>query len=63
MKNQTERKNLPLYLFHEGTNYKTYEYLGSHPAKRGRAEGAVFRVQRAYRLLGILIRGIVPKTP
>lgn len=44
MKNQTERKNLPLYLFHEGTNYKTYEYLGSHPAKRGRATGAVFRV-------------------
>ena len=22
--------NLPAYLFHQGTNYKTYEYLGAH---------------------------------
>ena len=26
------KTNLPLYLFHEGTNAKAYEYLGSHPA-------------------------------
>ena len=27
--------NLPLYLFHQGTNFKAYEYLGAHP-QRGR---------------------------
>ena len=29
--------NLPLYLFHEGNNAKTYEYMGSHkiPGKKG----------------------------
>ena len=29
-----------LYLFHEGTNYQTYEYLGAHPTE----DGYVFRV-------------------
>ncbi|MCR5523511.1 MAG: 1,4-alpha-glucan branching protein GlgB [Clostridia bacterium] len=33
--------NLPLYLFHEGTNAKAYEYLGSHPCG---GNSAVFRV-------------------
>lgn len=37
------KKDLPLYLFHQGTNYKTYEFLGAHPAKKGRAQGYVFR--------------------
>lgn len=36
--------SLPLYLFHQGTNYKTYEYLGAHPDKRQEIEGYVFRV-------------------
>lgn len=27
--------NIPLYLFHEGTNSKAYEYLGAHPADGG----------------------------
>ena len=35
-----DKSNIPLYLFHEGTNAKTYEYLGSHPCDGG----AVFRV-------------------
>lgn len=33
--------NIPLYLFHEGTNAKAYEYFGSHPAGD---EKVVFRV-------------------
>lgn len=32
--------DLPLYLFHEGTNAKAYEYLGSHPD----GDSVVFRV-------------------
>lgn len=36
--------NVPLYLFHQGTNYKAYQYLGAHPDKQGRTHGYVFRV-------------------
>ena len=32
--------NIPLYLFHEGTNAKAYEFLGAHLCENG----AVFRV-------------------
>ncbi|MBQ2694091.1 MAG: 1,4-alpha-glucan branching protein GlgB [Clostridia bacterium] len=32
---------IPLYLFHEGTNAKTYEFLGAHPCGENKA---VFRV-------------------
>ncbi len=39
-----EKESLPLYLFHQGTNYKTYEFLGAHPMKQGRNEGYIFRV-------------------
>ncbi len=28
--NQADNKNLAEYLFHEGTNYKAYDYLGAH---------------------------------
>lgn len=35
--------NLPLYLFHQGTNYKAYEYLGAHPLLKGKVQGVVFR--------------------
>ncbi len=35
------KNNVPLYLFHEGTNAKAYEYLGSHPAGKNKT---VFRV-------------------
>ena len=34
----------PLHLFHEGTNFKAYEFFGAHPEKRGRKSGFVFRV-------------------
>ena len=43
MANTSKKNNVPLYFFHQGTNFKAYEYLGAHPAKRGRSEGAVFR--------------------
>ena len=33
--------NIPLYLFHEGTNAKAYEFMGAHPAGKN---GVVFRV-------------------
>ena len=36
--------DLPLYLFHEGTNFRAYAFYGAHPAKRGRGAGYVFRV-------------------
>ena len=38
------KNDLADYLFHQGTNYKTYEYLGSHLTKVGGVSGAVFRV-------------------
>ncbi len=39
-----KKDNLAKYLFHQGTNYKAYEYLGAHFVKRGKKEGVVFRV-------------------
>ncbi len=35
---------LPIYLFHEGTNYCSYEFLGSHFEKRKGRKGVCFRV-------------------
>ena len=32
------------YLFHQGTNYHSYNYLGSHFAKMGKDSGVIFRV-------------------
>lgn len=32
------------YLFHQGTNYRSYNYLGSHFAKKGKDSGVIFRV-------------------
>ena len=32
------------YLFHQGTNYRSYNYLGSHFAKKGKNRGVIFRV-------------------
>ncbi|MDO4553150.1 MAG: 1,4-alpha-glucan branching protein GlgB [Bacillota bacterium] len=34
----------PVYLFHQGTNFRTYELMGAHRAVRGGQEGFVFRV-------------------
>ncbi|MBC8576348.1 1,4-alpha-glucan branching protein GlgB [Yanshouia hominis] len=35
---------LPAYLFHQGTNYRSQELLGAHPIRRGRGYATVFRV-------------------
>ncbi len=34
----------PIYLFHQGTNFRAYELLGAHSAKAGGESGFVFRV-------------------
>ncbi len=51
MKKQKTDDNLAAYYFHQGTNYKAYEYMGVHavfaPAKKGaekKIKGYVFRV-------------------
>lgn len=44
-KDTTKRdsNNLPLYLFHQGTNYNAYEYLGAHKTTINRQKGVMFR--------------------
>ncbi len=37
-------ESLPKYLFHEGTNYKSYEYFGAHKSSENGAKGVKFRV-------------------
>ncbi len=39
-----KKDDLAKYLFHQGTNYKAYEYLGSHFATRKGKKGVIFRV-------------------
>lgn len=36
--------NIPVFLFHEGTNYEAYKFLGAHPCTRNGSDGAIFRV-------------------
>lgn len=47
-KNITEksgnREQLPVYLFHQGTNYRAYELLGSHIVHEPDGDTAIFRV-------------------
>ena len=38
------RDSLPQYLFHQGTNFKSYEYFGAHFTKKGKVKGVTFRV-------------------
>lgn len=38
------KQNLPLGEFHQGTNFRAYEFLGAHPCGSGAASGYVFRV-------------------
>ena len=40
----SEKDNLPLYLFHQGTNYKAYEYLGMHRTQKDGKPCMVCRV-------------------
>lgn len=43
-KEQNYGTDLPVYLFHEGTNYRSYELLGSHFTVKDGKNGVVFRV-------------------
>lgn len=36
--------DLPIYLFHQGTNYRAYEFLGSHFGEKNGKKGVYFRV-------------------
>ena len=40
----TSTEDLPEILFHEGKNYRAYEYMGAHFTKRDGEDGVVFRV-------------------
>lgn len=42
--NTPENGNLPLYLFHQGTNIKAYEFMGLHRTTLNSEEGMVCRV-------------------
>ncbi|MEG9429588.1 MAG: 1,4-alpha-glucan branching protein GlgB [Christensenellaceae bacterium] len=41
---KTEATDLPLYLFHQGTNYNAYDYMGAHFACLNGQDGVIFRV-------------------
>ncbi len=43
IKTQKNTDALPQYLFHQGTNYKAYEYMGAHFEKKDKKSGVVFR--------------------
>ena len=46
MSNKPSDKNsidLPLYLFHQGTNYAAYEFMGAHFTRADEKSGVVFR--------------------
>jgi 1,4-alpha-glucan branching enzyme len=38
-----ENKNDQIYLFHQGTYYQTYEFMGAHPMEKNGESGYVFR--------------------
>ncbi|MBQ3116566.1 MAG: 1,4-alpha-glucan branching protein GlgB [Clostridia bacterium] len=45
MKKTSSNKNdLPLYLFHQGTNYYAYDFMGAHFVRKGGKSGVIFRV-------------------
>ncbi len=45
MVKQSKNKNqLPVYLFHQGTNYRAYDFLGAHKSSVIGKKGIVFRV-------------------
>ena len=41
---QFTQTDFPLYLFHHGENFKTYELMGAHPVVFNKKRGYVFRV-------------------
>ena len=40
-KNTVNVNDLPLYLFHQGTNYTAYEYMGAHFARLNGEKGVI----------------------
>lgn len=40
---ENTRSDIAAYLFHQGTNYEAYSYLGSHSVTRDGVSGAIFR--------------------
>lgn len=38
------KNELPCYLFHQGTNYNAYDFLGAHFCTIGKESGVIFRV-------------------
>ena len=42
--NKNGGNDLPLYLFHQGTNYSAYDFMGAHFTVRNGKNGVVFRV-------------------
>ncbi|MBQ8197690.1 MAG: 1,4-alpha-glucan branching protein GlgB [Clostridia bacterium] len=38
-----DNADLPIYLFHQGTNYRAFDYLGAHFCKQNGKKGVVFR--------------------
>lgn len=41
---QENENQLPIYLFHQGNNFYSYKYLGSHIICLGGKSGVIFRV-------------------
>ena len=39
-----KKRDLPLYLFHQGTNYEAYDFMGAHFACANGVDGVIFRV-------------------
>lgn len=44
MSEQQAREDFPLYIYHHGENYRTYEFMGSHKFTKAGEEGYIFRV-------------------
>lgn len=38
-----QKENLPIYLFHQGTNYKAYQFFGAHFGEKDGKNGVYFR--------------------
>ena len=50
------RDDLALYLFHQGTNFRAFDYLGAHFGKKGKRRGVWFRTW-APRALAVSVVG------
>ena len=58
---EEKQESLPLYLFHQGTNYASYEFLGVHAASGDAPYQYTFRVWAPnaddVRVIGDFVRG------